>query len=170
MLVFSGNSEPLHSPVLAKARTQQSKPMASIAFGNVTVYLTKEELLERLFPNLPAELKRTAEVVQNQGKDAALEFEFQIYGETEKGELEELKKEVERLRLGTTKTQGPAQQKIVDQDITVRALNAAKRHNLETLADIASFTSDKFLGLVGRKNWTELGDLLEAKGLKFKEE
>lgn len=59
--------------------------------------------------------------------------------------------------------------KLVDMDLSVRALNCLKAADIETLGDLVSFNKNDFLKFrnFGKKSLTELEDLIEAKGLSF---
>ena len=59
--------------------------------------------------------------------------------------------------------------KLVDLDLSVRALNCLKAADVETLGDLVSFNKNDLLKFrnFGKKSLTELEDLVEAKGLAF---
>ncbi len=59
--------------------------------------------------------------------------------------------------------------KLVDMDLSVRALNCLKAADIETLGDLVSFNKNDLLKFrnFGKKSLTELEDLIEAKGLSF---
>jgi DNA-directed RNA polymerase subunit alpha len=59
--------------------------------------------------------------------------------------------------------------KLVDMDLSVRALNCLKAADVETLADLVSFNKNDLLKFrnFGKKSLTELEDLVQAKGLHF---
>ncbi|PCJ84181.1 MAG: DNA-directed RNA polymerase subunit alpha [Flavobacteriales bacterium] len=59
--------------------------------------------------------------------------------------------------------------KLVDMDLSVRALNCLKAADVETLGDLVSFDKNDLLKFrnFGKKSLTELEDLVEAKGLSF---
>lgn len=59
--------------------------------------------------------------------------------------------------------------KLMDMDLSVRALNCLKAADVETLGDLVSFDKNDLLKFrnFGKKSLTELEDLIEAKGLHF---
>lgn len=59
--------------------------------------------------------------------------------------------------------------KLVDMDLSVRALNCLKAADVETLGDLVSFDKNDLLKFrnFGKKSLTELEDLVETKGLSF---
>lgn len=59
--------------------------------------------------------------------------------------------------------------KLVDMDLSVRALNCLKAADIESLGDLVSFNKNDLLKFrnFGKKSLTELEDLIEAKGLSF---
>lgn len=59
--------------------------------------------------------------------------------------------------------------KLVDMDLSVRALNCLKAADVETLGDLVSFTKSDLLKFrnFGKKSLTELEDLVDSKGLTF---
>ena len=59
--------------------------------------------------------------------------------------------------------------KLVDLDLSVRALNCLKAADVETLGDLVSFDKNDLLKFrnFGKKSLTELEDLVEVKGLSF---
>jgi len=59
--------------------------------------------------------------------------------------------------------------KLVDLDLSVRALNCLKAADVETLGDLVSFNKNDLLKFrnFGKKSLTELEDLVENKGLAF---
>jgi DNA-directed RNA polymerase subunit alpha len=59
--------------------------------------------------------------------------------------------------------------KLVDLDLSVRALNCLKAADVETLADLVSYNKNDLLKFrnFGKKSLTELEDLVHAKGLHF---
>ncbi|MDX1652209.1 MAG: DNA-directed RNA polymerase subunit alpha [Brumimicrobium sp.] len=59
--------------------------------------------------------------------------------------------------------------KLVDLDLSVRALNCLKAADVETLGDLVSYNKNDLLKFrnFGKKSLTELEDLVEAKGLSF---
>jgi DNA-directed RNA polymerase subunit alpha len=59
--------------------------------------------------------------------------------------------------------------KLVDMDLSVRALNCLKAADIGTLGDLVSYNKNDLLKFrnFGKKSLTELEDLVEAKGLSF---
>ncbi len=59
--------------------------------------------------------------------------------------------------------------KLVDMDLSVRALNCLKAADIDTLGDLVSFNKNDLLKFrnFGKKSLTELEDLIETKGLHF---
>ena len=59
--------------------------------------------------------------------------------------------------------------KLVDLDLSVRALNCLKAADVETLGQLVSFNKNDLLKFrnFGKKSLTELEDLLEAMNLSF---
>lgn len=59
--------------------------------------------------------------------------------------------------------------KLVDLDLSVRALNCLKAADIETLGDLVSFNKNDLLKFrnFGKKSLTELEDLVDAKNLSF---
>jgi len=59
--------------------------------------------------------------------------------------------------------------KLVDMDLSVRALNCLKAADVETLGDLVQFNKTDLLKFrnFGKKSLTELDDLLESLNLQF---
>jgi DNA-directed RNA polymerase subunit alpha len=59
--------------------------------------------------------------------------------------------------------------KLVDMDLSVRALNCLKAADVETLADLVSFNKNDLLKFrnFGKKSLTELEELVQSKNLNF---
>ncbi len=59
--------------------------------------------------------------------------------------------------------------KLVDLDLSVRALNCLKAADIETLGDLVAYNKNDLLKFrnFGKKSLTELEDLVESKGLSF---
>ena len=59
--------------------------------------------------------------------------------------------------------------KLVDMDLSVRALNCLKAAEVETLADLVTYTKQDLMKFrnFGKKSLTELDELVETKGLVF---
>ncbi len=59
--------------------------------------------------------------------------------------------------------------KLVDMDLSVRALNCLKSADVETMADLVAFTKQDLMKFrnFGKKSLQELDELVNAKGLKF---
>ncbi len=71
---------------------------------------------------------------------------------------------------GSSTTKGLLRMKLADMDLSVRAQNVLKAADVETLADLVSFSKNDLLKFrsFGKKSMTELEELLVSKGLKFK--
>ena len=59
--------------------------------------------------------------------------------------------------------------KLVDMDLSVRALNCLKAADVETLGDLVTYEKNDLLKFrnFGKKSLTELEDLVQMKGLQF---
>ena len=59
--------------------------------------------------------------------------------------------------------------KLVDMDLSVRALNCLKAADVETLGDLVAFNKNDLLKFrnFGKKSLTELEELVKSKGLEF---
>ena len=59
--------------------------------------------------------------------------------------------------------------KLIDMDLSVRALNCLKAAEVDTLGDLVSFTKTDLMKFrnFGKKSLTELDELVESKGLTF---
>ena len=59
--------------------------------------------------------------------------------------------------------------KLIDMDLSVRALNCLKAAEVDTLGDLVSFNKNDLMKFrnFGKKSLTELDDLIESKGLSF---
>lgn len=59
--------------------------------------------------------------------------------------------------------------KLVDLDLSVRALNCLKAADVETIGDLVSFNKTDLLKFrnFGKKSLVELEDLVKSKGLQF---
>ena len=59
--------------------------------------------------------------------------------------------------------------KLVDMDLSVRALNCLKAADVETLGDLVAFNKNDLLKFrnFGKKSLTELEELVKTKGLEF---
>jgi len=59
--------------------------------------------------------------------------------------------------------------RLVDMDLSVRALNCLKAADVETLGELVSYNKNDLLKFrnFGKKSLTELEDLIESKGLSF---
>ena len=62
-----------------------------------------------------------------------------------------------------------AKSKLVDLDLSVRALNCLKAAEIDTLGDLVQFDKNDMLKFrnFGKKSLTELEELVENKGLSF---
>lgn len=59
--------------------------------------------------------------------------------------------------------------KLIDMDLSVRALNCLKAADVDTLGDLVQFNKNDLLKFrnFGKKSLTELDELVENKGLNF---
>jgi DNA-directed RNA polymerase subunit alpha len=59
--------------------------------------------------------------------------------------------------------------KLIDMDLSVRALNCLKAADVDTLGDLVTFNKNDLLKFrnFGKKSLTELDELVENKGLTF---
>ena len=59
--------------------------------------------------------------------------------------------------------------KLVDMDLSVRALNCLKAAEVDTLGDLVSFNKNDLMKFrnFGKKSLTELEELVQTKGLEF---
>ena len=59
--------------------------------------------------------------------------------------------------------------KLVDMDLSVRALNCLKAAEVETLGELVSFAKSDLMKFrnFGKKSLTELEELVDSKGLNF---
>ncbi len=81
----------------------------------------------------------------------------------------EEKKETEEFDESSLHMRQLLKTKLVDMDLSVRALNCLKAADIETLGDLVSFNKNDLLKFrnFGKKSLTELEDLIESKGLSF---
>lgn len=79
------------------------------------------------------------------------------------------KKNEEELDENTLQMRQLLRTKLVDMDLSVRALNCLKAADVETLGDLVSFEKNDLLKFrnFGKKSLTELEDLVQIKGLNF---
>ncbi len=84
-------------------------------------------------------------------------------------EVEERGAEVEEFDETSLHMRQLLKTKLVDMDLSVRALNCLKAADIETLGDLVSFNKNDLLKFrnFGKKSLTELEDLVENKGLSF---
>lgn len=77
--------------------------------------------------------------------------------------------EMEDLDEGAQHTRQLLKTKLVDLDLSVRALNCLKAADIETLGDLVAYNKNDLLKFrnFGKKSLTELEDLVEGKGLSF---
>jgi DNA-directed RNA polymerase subunit alpha len=82
---------------------------------------------------------------------------------------QESKKEVEEFDESSLHMRQLLKTKLVDMDLSVRALNCLKAADIETLGDLVSFNKNDLLKFrnFGKKSLTELEELVEGKGLQF---
>jgi DNA-directed RNA polymerase subunit alpha len=81
----------------------------------------------------------------------------------------EAKKEVEEFDESSLHMRQLLKTKLVDMDLSVRALNCLKAADIDTLGDLVSFNKNDLLKFrnFGKKSLTELEELVEGKGLQF---
>ena len=81
----------------------------------------------------------------------------------------EEKKETEEFDESSLHMRQLLKTKLVDMDLSVRALNCLKAADIETLGDLVSYNKNDLLKFrnFGKKSLTELEDLIENKGLSF---
>jgi len=81
----------------------------------------------------------------------------------------ETKREVEEFDESSLHMRQLLKTKLVDMDLSVRALNCLKAADIETLGDLVSFNKNDLLKFrnFGKKSLTELEELVENKGLQF---
>lgn len=81
----------------------------------------------------------------------------------------ETKREVEEFDESSLHMRQLLKTKLVDMDLSVRALNCLKAADIETLGDLVSFNKNDLLKFrnFGKKSLTELEELVESKGLQF---
>jgi DNA-directed RNA polymerase subunit alpha len=81
----------------------------------------------------------------------------------------ETKKEVEEFDESSLHMRQLLKTKLVDMDLSVRALNCLKAADIETLGDLVSYNKNDLLKFrnFGKKSLTELEELVEGKGLQF---
>lgn len=94
---------------------------------------------------------------------------FMLFSD-EKISLEtEIKKESEDFDESSLHMRQLLKTKLVDMDLSVRALNCLKAADIETLGDLVSFNKNDLLKFrnFGKKSLTELEELVESKGLSF---
>ena len=84
-------------------------------------------------------------------------------------DLEERASEVEEMDETSLHMRQLLKTKLVDMDLSVRALNCLKAADIETLGDLVSYNKNDLLKFrnFGKKSLTELEDLVENKGLSF---
>jgi DNA-directed RNA polymerase subunit alpha len=84
-------------------------------------------------------------------------------------DLEERASDVEEMDETSLHMRQLLKTKLVDMDLSVRALNCLKAADIETLGDLVSYNKNDLLKFrnFGKKSLTELEDLVENKGLSF---
>jgi len=82
---------------------------------------------------------------------------------------QESKKETEEFDESSMHMRQLLKTKLVDMDLSVRALNCLKAADIETLGDLVAFNKNDLLKFrnFGKKSLTELEELVEGKGLQF---
>lgn len=85
------------------------------------------------------------------------------------GDVSTAPTDAEEMDEGTMHTRQILKTKLVDLDLSVRALNCLKAADIETLGDLVAFNKNDLLKFrnFGKKSLTELEDLVEGKGLQF---
>lgn len=85
------------------------------------------------------------------------------------GEVSTTSSEVENLDETGQHMRQLLKSKLVDMDLSVRALNCLKAADIESLGDLVSYNKNDLLKFrnFGKKSLTELEDLVENKGLSF---
>ncbi|MFT4986886.1 MAG: DNA-directed RNA polymerase subunit alpha [Flavobacteriales bacterium] len=81
----------------------------------------------------------------------------------------EIKRETEEFDESTLHMRQLLKTKLVDMDLSVRALNCLKAADIDTMGDLVSFNKNDLLKFrnFGKKSLTELEDLIINKGLEF---
>jgi len=81
----------------------------------------------------------------------------------------ETKKEAEEFDESSLHMRQLLKTKLIDMDLSVRALNCLKAADIDTLGDLVSFNKNDLLKFrnFGKKSLTELEELVEGKGLQF---
>ncbi|MBW7868142.1 MAG: DNA-directed RNA polymerase subunit alpha [Brumimicrobium sp.] len=81
----------------------------------------------------------------------------------------EMKSEVEEFDETSLHMRQLLKTKLIDLDLSVRALNCLKAADVDTLGDLVSYNKNDLLKFrnFGKKSLTELEDLVDAKGLSF---
>jgi DNA-directed RNA polymerase subunit alpha len=104
-------------------------------------------------------------------KEAAkiLIFHFMLFSDEKITLEDEVKSETEEFDESSLHMRQLLKSKLVDLDLSVRALNCLKAADIETLGDLVSYNRNDLLKFrnFGKKSLTELEDLVEAKGLSF---
>ncbi|MFM9006675.1 MAG: DNA-directed RNA polymerase subunit alpha [Flavobacteriales bacterium] len=82
---------------------------------------------------------------------------------------QDAKKETEEFDESSMHMRQLLKTKLVDMDLSVRALNCLKAADIDTLGDLVSFNKNDLLKFrnFGKKSLTELEELVEGKGLQF---
>jgi DNA-directed RNA polymerase subunit alpha len=81
----------------------------------------------------------------------------------------EIKKEVEEFDESSLHMRQLLKSRLVDMNLSVRALNCLKAADIETLGDLVAYNKNDLLKFrnFGKKSLTELEDLVESKSLEF---
>jgi DNA-directed RNA polymerase subunit alpha len=81
----------------------------------------------------------------------------------------EIKKEVEEFDESSLHMRQLLKSRLVDMNLSVRALNCLKAADIETLGDLVSYNKNDLLKFrnFGKKSLTELEDLVDSKSLEF---
>jgi DNA-directed RNA polymerase subunit alpha len=104
-------------------------------------------------------------------KEAAkiLIHHFMLFSDEKIAVEQEVKKSVEEFDENATQMRQLLKTKLVDMDLSVRALNCLKAADVESLGDLVSYNKNDLLKFrnFGKKSLTELEDLVHTKNLTF---
>jgi DNA-directed RNA polymerase subunit alpha len=94
---------------------------------------------------------------------------FMLFSEERITLEQEAKKEVDDFDETSMHMRQLLKTKLVDMDLSVRALNCLKAADIDTLGDLVAFNKNDLLKFrnFGKKSLTELEELVEGKGLQF---
>lgn len=96
-------------------------------------------------------------------------YHFMLFSDEKMTFEEDLKKEIPASDEKDAQMRQLLKTKLVDMDLSVRALNCLKSADVETLGELVSFNKNDLLKFrnFGKKSLAELEDLLNSKGLHF---